>query len=369
MSWRRFLLLLVLGYALPGSVLVGSPLPVRQTAFHVGQTRRVFHPKRARYWRGAKTEALPTEIWYPVAAAVPVTEQEIGPAGHPLFEGGRVAIDAPLAPAPKYFPLIVLSHGTGGTGDSLEWLAVALAAHGYIVAAVNHPGNNALEPLTADGFRLWWERTMDLSDVLDGLLADPQIGPRVDRARIGAAGFSLGGYTVIELAGARTDQRAFLDFCKSKEADATCVPPEMARAESGEAAAAPSPEALKSMARSADSYRDARVKAVFAMAPALGEAFSKADLAEITVPLEIVAGDGDVTVPFRTNAVRYGEWMPAAKVTILPGGVSHYTFTAVCLPAGMQALPEICRDNPGVHRDEVHRKVAGMALEFFDKNL
>jgi hypothetical protein len=30
-----------------------------------------------------------------------------------------------------------------------------LAAAGYVVAGVNHPGNNALEPMTMEGFVLW----------------------------------------------------------------------------------------------------------------------------------------------------------------------------------------------------------------------
>ena len=347
------------------------PLFAQQPGFHVGETNRAIHPQRNRNWRGAKTEALLTEIWYPVAATVATTEHDIGTPGNLLFHGGMTAIDAPIASFPERFPLIVLSHGTGGTGNSLEWLAIALAANGYIVAAVNHPGNNALEPLTSDGFRLWWERASDLTDVLDSLLVDPVTGSRIDKNRIGAAGFSLGGYTVIELAGARTNRQAFLDFCNSKQADATCVPPEMARAEAARTSPAlpPSPEALKSIAQSAASYRDPRIKAAFAMAPALGEAFTQSDLAAVEIPLEIVVGDGDVTVPFRTNAVRYGQLLPSAKVTILPGGISHYTFTDTCLPAGLEMLAEICKDKPGVDRDEVHRRVSEMALRFFNENL
>ncbi len=83
------------------------------------------------------------------------------------------------------------------------------------MAGTNHPGNNAVEPMTRDGFMLWWERATDASEVLDGVLADPMLGPHVDRDRIGAVGFSLGGYTVLELAGARTNLPAFEHFCSS----------------------------------------------------------------------------------------------------------------------------------------------------------
>jgi hypothetical protein len=33
--------------------------------YHVGETQRVYHPDIVRNWRGAKTEALVTRIWYP----------------------------------------------------------------------------------------------------------------------------------------------------------------------------------------------------------------------------------------------------------------------------------------------------------------
>ncbi len=82
----------------------------------------------------------------------------------------------------------MLSHGTGGSAMQLAWLGSVLARHGFIAVGVNHPGNNALEPYTAEGFVLWWERATDISDALDALLLDPMFGPHVDEARIGAAG-------------------------------------------------------------------------------------------------------------------------------------------------------------------------------------
>jgi predicted dienelactone hydrolase len=91
--------------------------------------------------------------------------------------------------------LIVLSHGTGGSAQMMAWLGRALASRGYIAAAVNHPGNNALEEYTAEGFLIWWERARDLTSVIDMLVGDSQFGRLIDRSRIGAAGFSLGGYT------------------------------------------------------------------------------------------------------------------------------------------------------------------------------
>ena len=342
--------------------------------FQVGQTVRVFHPSKPRNWRGAETRALVTTIWYPTDSGRGAEMQEIGPPGHPHYIGHALVPHASFAPG--RLPVILLSHGTGGSAASLDWFASALAERGYVVAGVNHPGNNALEPLTEAGFRLWWERASDISEVLDGVLADPQIGPHIDAKRIGAAGFSLGGYTVVELAGARTDVLRFNRFCESAAADAVCHPPEadalrprLGRKISGHRLNDSDPATERSLARSGASYRDPRIRAVFAIAPALGEAFDPAGFAEIRIPVTITAGDGDVTVPIATNARRFANLIPQATLAILPGGVSHYTFLDQCVPELVEEQPQICRDADGVDRKVVHHQTAERAVSFFTKTL
>ena len=366
-----------LSVAFPAALsgVIGTSLPAHaaartaSTELHVGETSRVFHPAVARNWRGAQTQALITRIWYPADLTQPETPHDIGAPGHPIFLGHAAADDAPLSGAQPRYPLLLLSHGTGGSADSLDWLAASLAAHGYIVAGVNHPGNNALEPRTRDGFMLWWERATDLSEVLDGVLADPRFGPRVDTARIGALGFSLGGYTVLELAGARTDRAAFERFCTSPAADAICAPPEAASLAHAPGAPALTIEGLPaetiaSRARSDDSYRDPRVKAAFAIAPALGEAFNPASFKEVTIPVALLAGEADTTAPVDTNIHRIAGFMPQASVTMVPGA-SHYTFMDVCEPAAMERLAPICKDGPGVDRAAIHARTAAQVRDFF----
>ena len=336
------------------------------TPYHVGAAARVFHPEAPRNWRGAQTEALVTRIWYPVDPAIPETPHAMGDSP---FQGHPFASDAPLSPAHARYPLLVLSHGTGGSAETLDWLASALAANGYIVAGVNHPGNNALEPVTLDGFLLWWERATDLSEMLDGVLADPLLGARIDTARIGAVGFSLGGYTVLELAGARTDLKRFQDFCASPAADAICHPPEMKRIPGGPVKPASfSPATTASMARSGDSYRDARIKAVFAIAPALGEAFGTHAFASVDIPISLTAGTNDPIAPIATNIERIASLMPGAKVSMVPGAL-HNTFLNTCIPALADQAGAICNDGPGVDRDAVHAQTVERALAFFKDTL
>lgn len=366
MSFCRLLSVLVAVFLAAGEARSAEDPAV---SFHLGESVRFFQPTKVRNWRGARTEGLLIRLWYPVDPAISELPHDIGPPGHPLFKGASAAPDAPLFPGDIKFPLILLSHGTGGSADSLDWLGAFLARAGYVVAGVNHPGNNALEPLTADGFRLWWERALDLSDVLDAVLADPIVGPRIARDRIGAAGFSLGGYTVLELAGARTDRLAFEAFCASKAADAICRPPEMnALGKLPVASSKNRPETAQSLARSGDSFRDARVGAVFAIAPALGEAFDAAGMAGVAVPVALAGGTADTTVPVATNIQRIAGLLPAATVTMVPGA-GHYTFLDSCLPGAPLELAWICKDGPEVDRDAVHRRLAGQVERFFTETL
>jgi predicted dienelactone hydrolase len=256
----------------------------------------------------------------------------------------------------------------------MGWLGTALAAHGYIAAAVNHPGNNALEPYTPQGFSLWWERATDLSRVIDNMLADPEFGARIDSDRIAAAGFSIGGYTMIEIAGGITDLAAFREFCKSPAADGICKsPPEFPELldyfNGLEAAGRNDPEIAASLKREKESHRDSRVRAVFAIAPALGPAFRPEGLKKIAIPVEIVAGVEDDNVPIASSAKYFAAHIAGSKLVLLQNGVQHYQFLASCTPAGRQTLPLICRDKPGVNRDAIHETTAAMAIRFFDAQL
>lgn len=348
---------------------IGTALADSPASYHVGETQRVYHPEIARNWRGAQTEALVTRIWYPVDPSVPAMAHDIGPPGHAIFQSHPAAVDAPLSAAQARYPLLLLSHGTGGSADSLDWLGAGLAAAGYVVAGVNHPGNNALEPMTLEGFVLWWERALDMSEVLDGVLADPTLGPHIAHDRIGAVGFSAGGYTVLELAGARTSLQAFKDFCASPAADPNCQPPEMSRIKAGGSTlSAPSPEMAASMSRSGASYRDERIKAVFAIAPGIGQAFDANSFADVQIPVAMVAGSADPIAPVKTNIEHIAGFLPRASVTLLPGA-GHYTFLDICVAAMAESLAQVCKDSAGVDRAVIHARTIDLAIGFFAETL
>jgi predicted dienelactone hydrolase len=361
-----FLMIFVLSLITPVSAQ-------KEARFPVGVSQQTFHPPEPYNWRGAATQALRVTVWYPAEAGTKEQPQFVGSSDSPFAFLGNAAVDASLPGTSQRFPLIVLSHGTGGTAGTLAWLGTELAAHGYVAAAVNHPGNTGVEAYTTQGFVLWWERAHDLSAVIDNLLADPTFGKRIDPKRIGAAGFSLGGYTMIEIAGGITDPALFRDFCKSPRADGICKdPPEFSglvgKFFDADQLAKTDPEMQSSLNHASDSYRDPRIRAVFAMAPALGPAFRMESLKKISIPVAIVAGSADANVPIASSAQFFAREIPGAALTLLPDA-THYVFLFTCGEAGKKSRPMMCADPPGIDRDAIHAKTSGIALEFFKKHL
>jgi predicted dienelactone hydrolase len=322
--------------------------------------------------RGDLDNRLHVVIWYPAADRTQTEPIEIGPPGVAYFVESQGALDAPIAATPAQLPFIVVSHGTGGTSMDLSWLCAGLAAHGYIVASVDHPGNNALEAPTVAGNAVWWLRADDLSRVIDGVSNMPRFGTRIDRGRIGAAGFSLGGYTVLAIAGARGDDRLLGAYCARKPTTAVCsgaATPTMPDIAAKAAALAESdPTFRAAMASNMTSHRDARVKAVFSIAPALGPAIIPESLAAIDVPVAVVAGMGDPIVPVLDNAIPDALGMPNAELTLFPKGVGHYSFLTDCASAGRTTFPAICGD-AGPGRTALHRATTALAAAFFDRTL
>jgi predicted dienelactone hydrolase len=338
--------------------------------YKVGVASRSFVLGKPYNWRGAKTHALITTIWYPADHASVEQPQWIGSPDSPFASAGKAAPDAKLAAAPAKFPFLLLSHGTGASSLMMAWLGTALASHGYIAAAVNHPGNNGLEDYTVQGFSLWWERATDLSEVADQMLADPTFGARIDPKRVGAAGFSLGGFTMMEIAGGIGKLSRYEEFCKSRSADGMCVDPREFPGLLGkvEELAKTDSEFRVSLQEESKSHRDPRIRAVFAMAPAIGPAFEPDTLEKISIPVEIVAGADDSTAPVATSAKFLASKIRGAKLTFFPG-VGHYTFLATCAHLGKRVRPELCNDAAGIDRDAIHAKTADMAVSFFAANL
>jgi dienelactone hydrolase len=125
--------------------------------------------------------------------------------------GLQVALWLPPA-ATSASPLILFSHGFDGCKTQSSHLMRALSNRGILVAAPDHKDKLCAEKLdlskiVADLPRLsdsvLSDRRDDLLALRKGLLEHPTLASSIDPSRTALVGHSLGGYTVLALAGAR----------------------------------------------------------------------------------------------------------------------------------------------------------------------
>lgn len=350
---RGLVLVLALGVATacgrplppPLAGIVPAPTPATPARPPVGLESRVFTDT-------ARGRELATTIWYPAAGGA--VEQDVEWDG--IFIGSG-AWHAPARAMPKRLPLVLLSHGSGADASNLTWLAEDLASHGYLVVAMDHPGDR-FGDTSVEGRFAAWRRARDVTFVLDRMLEDETFGPRIDRARIAAAGHSSGAYTALALAGVRLEPSAYLKYCSQRQPGPDC-----------KLFVDLKPERIGDLKEAGKSRRDRRIRAVLALAPVLGPAAIRASLRSITVPVTIVASPTDEYVPFEMNAVRYQRGIRRARLVSIPEA-GHFVFMPTCTLPGKIVAAQVCVDRtPTVDRDAVHAQVAATARRFFDEHL
>ena len=314
-------------------------------------------------WDGSEPRPLAWAVWYPVGVDAP---RRPAPPDQ-FFDLGQVEHGGSVANAGS-LPVVLLSHGTGGSPESLSWLARSLAEQGYVVIGAYHHGNTGREPYQAEGFLCWWERCLDLSVLLSRLSRVGPFAGRLDLDRVHIVGFSLGGYTALALAGACTSVDLYLQWA----ATAGCFahgPREFANAADAVPALLDRSQVFRrSWARQGNSYLDERIRSVVAIAPApTVRGFLPETVAHIRRPVTLITGEADQEAPSSECAgwlVKQNaqfRWISAGE------DVGHYTF--VGMPGG--AVPDDIRilfeDQAGVERHTVHRLVCEEVLSALAK--
>jgi predicted dienelactone hydrolase len=299
-------------------------------------------------------------VWYPTASTA--TPQLFG--DNPVFIGALAVPNAP--PTAGEHPLVVLSHGFGGNWINQTWLASALAHKGYIVAAVNHPGTTSRDRSPPAAAQLW-QRPADLSRAIDAVTAQPEQFGVVAKDRIAAVGHSLGGWTVLEIAGARFDPERFAKDCIVHPKLASCTAYQMMNPASTPA----------SKARLAADLRDKRVSAVVSLDLGLSRGMTDESLAKLPVPiLVIAAGVPSEELPAQLESADLAKRLPeASKRYVEISDASHFSFMAVCKPGAVAMLEEavpgdgiICGDGEGGRsREVIQQEVASLIEEFLAK--
>ncbi|MEM8838379.1 MAG: alpha/beta fold hydrolase [Pseudomonadota bacterium] len=320
------------------------------------RTGLITDPARSN-WQQDGARPIAWSAWYP--ADEPLS---IEPPPESFFALGDVALNAPVKETGR-LPVVLLSHGTGGTAESLGWLARFLANEGYVVLAANHHGNTGLEPYRAEGFLCWWERAADLSLLLSALDEDSIFKGRLDRDDVSAVGFSLGGYTVLALAGARTFMETFQAWQKGCGIEET-GPKEFPDVGNNVPELLKTSDAFRqSWERQSDDYRDQRVRAVVAIAAAPPvRAFSRKSVAEIACPVTLLTGGADQEAP----TLHCADWLTAQNSAFkhydLGDHVGHYTFLEFPSDRSLIGREEIFTDHKSVQRRDIHQRAADLVL-------
>lgn len=296
-------------------------------------------------------------VWYP--ATTHATAQVIDDS--PVFVSASAVRDAP--PTPGEHPLVVLSHGYRGNWSNQMWLASALADQGYIVAAVNHPGSTTHDRSAQAAAQLW-QRPVDLRRAIEAVVAQPGKFGAVAPQRIAVVGHSLGGWTALEIAGARFDPERFAEDCKAHAQLASCnVYKQMNPASTAQA--------------KADLAADRRyqpVSAIVSLDLGLSRGMTDASLATLPVPaLVIAAGAPSEDLPAQLESADLAKRLPAATTRYVEiNDATHFSFTSICKPGAIEMLEEdapgdgvICRDRDNARpREVIQQQVVALISDF-----
>jgi predicted dienelactone hydrolase len=303
-----------------------------------------------------RNRPVTTEVWYPTTDSVKQADKYFSP-----FTRVQTVRNGKL-PAVK-LPVIMLSHGTGGGRLTLEWLAAALAQNGFIVAAVDHWGNTYDNKIKLE-FLKAWERPQDISFALTSLLNDRDFKAIIDPDRIGAAGFSFGGFTVIALAGGEFDFDVLRNYYKTAGRKEIEIPEYPGLVKSLD------DSTLLTESKHYAPLKDKRIKAFFSISPALGPGFVKRQqVKNISSPVYIVGSQSDTIAPVKTNAIHYHQLIKGSQLYINPGKTGHYVMLSEAIEPVKKEAPVLFADDPTVNRHAVHLKMDSLAVAFFRKTL
>ncbi|PTT19952.1 dienelactone hydrolase [Acidovorax sp. HMWF029] len=285
-----------------------------------------------------KGPALRGAVWSP--CSTPPGRIDLAPL---VLQGTR-----DCAVAGQGLPLVVVSHGAGGSALGHHDTAAALADAGYVVAAINHPGDNFQDLSRQGHLSAFATRPVDMSRLTDYMLGTWPQRAQLDAGKVGFFGYSRGGYTGLVAIGAKPDWTLRPDLCPPLSMRPLCG--EIRR---NEIPATPAP--------------DARIRAAVIVDPL--SVFDAKGLGQVGVPVQLWAsalGGSGVTLQ-SVEVLRQG--LPRAPDWHVAANAEHYAFLAPCPPALAEVAPEICRDAPGFDRVAFHQGFNAKVVGFFQQHL
>jgi predicted dienelactone hydrolase len=290
------------------------------------------------------SEALRVGIWYPAKAAA--SEHDVG-----LFTQ-VVAPDAAVSGVSH--PLIVMSHGNGGSFEGHYDTALALAHAGFVVAAVTHTGDNYKDQSQATNLVL---RPQAIHTLISYMLTGWSGRAAINPDEVGAFGFSSGGFTMLVAVGGVPDLSRVAPYCAGHAETYVCK------------LLAAHPIPADEHVRDEDWIADPRIKAAVIAAPAIGFTFGKAGLKRVLIPVQLWRAGNDSILPSPDYVEAVRDALARSPEYHVVAGADHFDFLAPCSEPLARIVPQICGERGEFDRAAFHRKFNREVVRFFRKTL
>lgn len=266
---------------------------------------------------------FPMLVLYPTET--PEKEEKIGPY---LVD---VSLDAKLED--ERYPLVVISHGTGGTPLVYRHLARDLAKRGFIVAMPEHPFNNVKDNQLERTTKVLKSRPKNITQVIDWFDHSDSFKDHINFEDISIIGHSMGGYTAIAVTGGTP----------------TTLPWETGNE---------TPERI-------DVDVDERIKKVILFAPALGWFRNEGALEKVHVPIFIMTGERDeITPSFHAEILLNGVINREKIVHKVIENAGHFSFLSPFPPEMKATSFPPSQDPEGFNRELFQQELAADVLSF-----
>lgn len=284
--------------------------------------------KQQDFFTGSKQIQVTDEtknISFPVLLHYPSLQQTMPVAFGPYIMD--VCPDAVIAEG--RFPLVVISHGNGGSHLLYRTISMHLAKNGYIVAMPEHYGNNRNNNQLEHTTENLVNRPRHISLTIDAVLNENLFGNSIAAGKIAVIGHSMGGYTALALAGGipRTREGEIIEVSQ-----------------------------------------DPKVKAIVLLAPGTGWFLNSLD--KVTIPVLMLTAEHDAVTPAWNAEVVLKSIPDRSLVTFRKiGNAGHFSFLSP-FPDAMKSpafLPST--DPPGFDRNEFHKQLPAEILEFLNEKL
>jgi predicted dienelactone hydrolase len=288
--------------------------------------------------------ALAGGVWYP--CATPPGEIAVGPVTV------RAAKDCPIAG--RDLPLVVISHGFGGSFVGHRDVDEALADAGFIVAAINHPSDSSRSPEHdhKDPLSALTDRPADIKHLVDFMLGAWPSAVKIDRDRIGFFGFSRGGFTGLALIGGEINFRDVLaQWCPEGSMQPGCA------------------EARLHGIPTQPLVHDPRIKAAVIADPLLGRFFTTEGLKGVHLPVQLWASEFGGDGVTHDDAATVDRNLAARPELHMVANAGHFAFLPPCSPVQARAFAQICADPLGFDRAAFHVEFDRQVVAFFRAHL